>query len=154
DGEMARSRAFHSGKRCALLGDHELREHELRLPRPMKLEAVADLLNEVGTASAFEGAGEIIPSAQNFYDLDLEELTPAEDLDDEIEEIELNLESGAQREAMPAQGLEDMLKPDVSAAAKPSFAVPLELKENTTIEATSRMMTARREKRLADAGEG
>ncbi len=150
-GQMARNRAFNSGKRCAVLGDDALREHELRLPRPMKLEAVADLLNEVGAASAFEGAEDIIPSARNFADP--EEPAPAEQKEEaETEEIELNLESGEQREAMPAQGLEDLLKPD-SVAAKPTFGVPLGLKEET-METSSRFMTARREKRVADAGGG
>src|SRR5262249_45749729 len=99
--------------------------------------------------SAFEGTVEIIPSAQNFYDLDLVELEPAEDRD-KAEEVELNLESGEQRETTPAQGLDDMLKPDLE-ASKPIVAVPLELKENTTIESSSGVMTARREKRVADA---
>lgn len=150
-GQMARNRAFNSGRRCAIFSrDEPLREGELRLPRPMKLEGVADLLNEVGTATAFEDAGAIIPVSQNFYDM--EELSPPPAPTEEIEEIELNLESGAQREAKPAQGLDDLLKPD-SATAKPTFAVPLELKEDTTIEASHRV-TARREKRMADAGEG
>ena len=148
DGQMARNRAFNSGKRCAVLGNEALREHEMRLARPMKLEAIAELLNEVGAASEFEGAGDIIPSAQNFYDMD--ELEPAPDLE---EEVEINLESGAQREAKPAQGLDDLLKPEL-AAAKPVLAVPLELKENTTIEGASHRVTARREKRQADAGAG
>jgi hypothetical protein len=143
-GQMARGRAFHSGKHCAVLGDDELRDGELRLARPLKLERFSELLNEVGAASEFEGAGAIIPSAQNFYDL--AELTPAE----EIEEADLRLESGAQREAEPAQGLDDLLRQD-PIVAKPSFAVPFELKEDTTIEA-SHKVTARREKRVADAG--
>lgn len=145
-GQMARNRAFHSGKRCAVLGTDELKEGEVHLARPLKLEGVAELLNEVGAASEFEGAGAIIPNAQNFYDM--EELTPAE----EVQEVELHLESGAQREAKPAEGLDDLLKPD-SIAAKPNLAVPLELKEDTTIEASHRV-TARRENRAADAGGG
>ena len=132
-GQMARQRAFNSGKRCAVLGSEELREGEMRLARPLRLESVSELLNEVGAASEFEGAGTIIPNAQNFYDL--EELTPAE----EIEEVELHLESGQQREARPAQGLDDLLKPD-SVAAKPAFGIPL--------------ATARSEKRVADGGGG
>jgi hypothetical protein len=147
EGQMARNRAFNSGKRCAILGTHELRDHEVRLAHPLKLEAVAELLNEVGAASEFEGAGDIIPSAQNFYDL--EELDPV-GIEDEVE---LNLESGQQREARPAQGLDDLLKPEL-AAAKPAFAVPLELKQDTTIEGGSHRATARREKRQADAGSG
>lgn len=144
-GQMARGRANGSGKRCAVFGNDELREGELRLARPMKLENVAELLNEVGAAGEFEVAGQFIPNAQNFYDL--EELTPEEE---ESEEVELHLESGEQREAEPAQGLEDLLRPD-SIAAKPSTA-PFALKEDT-MEAGHRV-TARREKRVADAGAG
>jgi hypothetical protein len=145
-GQMARQRAFNSGKRCAVLGSDELRDGELRLARPLKLESVSELLNEVGAASEFEGAGAIIPNAQNFYDL--EELTPAE----EIQEVELHLESGQQRETKPAQGLDDLLRPE-SMAAKATSSVPLELKEDTTIESAHRM-TARSEKRVADSGGG
>jgi hypothetical protein len=146
-GQMARNRAFHGGRRCAVFGNDEpLREGELRLGRPLKLEAVAELLNEVGAAGAFDDAESIIPNAQNFYEN--EELTPAP----EEEQVELHLESGEQREARPAQGLDDLLRPD-AAAAKPIFAVPLEIKEDTTIEA-SRRVTARREKRVADSVDG
>jgi hypothetical protein len=145
-GQMARGRAYNSGKRCAVLGKEELRDGELRLNRPMKLENVAEVLNEAGAGDEFEVAGSIIPHAQNFYDI--EELTPAED----IEEVELHLESGAQREARPAPGLDDLLRPD-SIAATPDLTVALELKENSTYEAGHRV-TARREKRVADAGGG
>ena len=144
-GQMARNRANGGGKRCAVFGNDELREGELRLARPLKLENVAELLNEIGAAGEFEIAGQFIPNAQNFYEMD--ELEPA---GEEIEEVELHLESGAQREAEPAQGLDDLLKPD-SIAAKTTTA-PLELKEDSTIEGGSHRMTARREKRVADGG--
>lgn len=151
-GQMARNRAFNSGRRCAILGnDEELRDGELRLSRPLKVESVAELLNEVGAAGAFEDAGAIIPNARNFYED--ENLEPVVEPEAEAEEVELDLESGEQREARPAEGLDDLLKPD-SAAKKPAFSVPLEIKEDTTLEATRRVATARREKRLADAGEG
>jgi len=143
-GQMARGRAQGSGKRCAVFGNEELRDGEWRLARPMKLEKVAELLNEAGAAGEFEVAGQFIPNAQNFYEM--EELTPAEE---EVEDVELHLESGAQREAEPAQGLDDLLKPD-SLAARPTTA-PLELKEDSTIEGSHRV-TPRREKRVADAG--
>jgi hypothetical protein len=152
NGELARSRAYDAGKRCAVFGNGELREGELRLARPMKLEGVADLLNEVGAATEFEVAGAIIPSAQNFYSLEELDTPDARPEDDEVEEVELNLESGEQREAKPAQGLEDLLQPD-SVAAKPGFGDSLELKDDALIE-SGRMVTARREKRVADAGSG
>lgn len=152
-GQMARGRASGSGRRCAVFGTDELRDGELRLPRPMKLEAVADLLNEVGAAAEFEMLGAIIPSAQNFYDL--EELSPPADedeqapaRDDEDEEVELNLESGEQREETPAEGLEALLRPD-SPAAKSS--TPFGLRDAYVME-TGHRITARSEKRVADAG--
>jgi hypothetical protein len=150
-GQLARNRAFSGGRRCAVLGNDEpLREGELRLNRPLKVDNFAELLNEVAAAGMFDDAGSIIPNAQSFYDM--EELEQPKE--EEVEEIELNLESGEQREARPAEGLDDLLKVD-AAAGKPAFAVPLEIKEDTTIEgASGRRVTARREKRLADAGEG
>ena len=145
-GQMARNRAFNSGKRCAIFSNDEaLHGEELRLKRPMRLEAVAELLNEVGAAGAFEGAEEIIPNAQNFYDLG-ELDAPAQPGE---AEVELHLESGEQREARPAEGLDNLLKPD-SSALKPVFVVPMELREDTTVEAGSRV-TARSENRVADA---
>jgi len=145
-GQMARNRAFNSGKRCAIFSNDEpLRGEELRMKRPMRLEAVAELLNEVGAAGAFEGADDIIPNAQNFYDLN--ELDASEQPHEA--EVELHLESGEQREARPAEGLDILLKPD-SSALKPVFVVPVELKEDTKIEASSHV-TARSENRVADA---
>jgi hypothetical protein len=155
-GQMARGRAAGSGRRCAVFGNDELRDGELRLPRPMKLESVADLLNGVGAAAEFETVGAIIPSAQNFYDLEelsppADEATPARPKSaqaDEIEEIELNLESGEQREATPAEGLEELLRPDTPAA---KGTTPFELRDAYMME-SGHMLTARREKRVADAG--
>ena len=149
-GQMARNRAYNSGRRCALYNapDDELRESELRLPRPMKLEPVSELLNEVGTATEIEASASVIPARENFYEID--GLSPADlAIEEEDEIVELHLESGEQREEMPAQGLDDLIKTD-TAASKPAFAVQLELKEDTTIEA-SRRVTARNEKRVADA---
>jgi len=146
-GQMARNRAFSSGRRCAVYHATEpLRETELRLPRPMKLEPVSELLNEVGTATEIEASFSIVPARESFYET--EDFAPAE----VEEQVELQLESGEQREEMPAQGLDDLIKID-TAAGKPQFAVPLELKEDTTIEA-SRSVTARNEKRVADSTGG
>ena len=149
-GQMARNRAYNSGRRCALFNspDDELRESELLLPKPMKLEPVSELLNEVGTATEIEASASVIPARENFYEID--GLSAADLAVEEDEVVELHLESGAQREAMPAQGLDDLIKTD-TAASKPAFAVQLELKEDTTIEAASRRVTARNEKRVADA---
>lgn len=147
-GQMARGRAHDSGRRCAVYSAAEqLRERELRLPRPMKLEPVAELFNEVATATEIEASASFVPAREGFYEFG--DMVPDTE---EIEEVELNLESGAQREAMPAQGLDDLIKTD-TAAAKPAFSVQLELKEDATMEA-SRRVTARREKRVADSAVG
>ena len=151
-GQMARNRAYNSGKRCALFDapDDELRESELRLPKPMKLEPVSELLNEVGTATEIEASASVIPARENFYEID--GLSPGDLALEEDEVVELHLESGAQREVMPAQGLDDLIKTD-TAASKPAFAVQLELKQDTTIE-SGRRVTARNERRIADASAG
>ena len=147
-GQMARGRAHGSGRRCAVYSATEpLQEGELRLPRPMKLEVVAELFNEVATATEIEASASFVPAREGFYEFN--DLVPsAEEIE---EEVELHLESGEQREARPAQGLDDLIKTD-TAAAKPVSA-QLELKEDTTIEASTRV-TARREKRVADSAAG
>jgi hypothetical protein len=155
-GQLARNRAFSSGRRCAVLGsDEDLRDGELRLPKPLKLEAVAELLNEVAAAGLFDGVDAIMPNVQSFYDDDsLEPAAEPEPLPapEEEEEVELHLESGEQRESTPAEGLDDLLRPD-SAAKKPAFAVPFELTGDAVIE-SGRRPSARAEKRVADSTDG
>ncbi|HET7778613.1 MAG TPA: hypothetical protein VFL07_08685 [Rudaea sp.] len=146
-GQMARSRAHGSGRRCAVYSATEsLQEGELRLAPPMKLEVVAELFNEVATATEIEASASFVPAREGFYEFN--DLVPSAE---EIEEVELHLESGEQREARPAQGLDDLIKTDTD-AAKPVSA-QLELKEDTTIEASNRV-TARRERRVADSAAG
>jgi hypothetical protein len=121
-GQMARGRAHGSGRRCAVYSATEpLQEGELRLPRPMKLEVVAELFNEVATATEIEASASFVPAREGFYEFG--DLVPSAE---EIEEVELHLESGEQREARPAQGLDDLIKTDTD-AAKPVSA-QLELK--------------------------
>ncbi|HSE11677.1 MAG TPA: hypothetical protein VLB69_03490 [Rudaea sp.] len=147
-GQMARGRARGSGRRCAVYSATEpLQEGELRLPRPMKLEPVAELFNEVATATEIEASASFVPAREGFHEFG--DLAPQTD---EIEEVELHLESGEQREARPAEGLDDLIKTD-TAATKPLFSVQLELKEDATMEA-GRRVTARREKRVADSAGG
>ena len=147
-GQMARGRAHGSGRRCAVFSATEpLQEGELRLPRPMKLEIVAELFNEVATATEIEASASFVPAREGFYEFN--DLVPPSA--EEIEEVELHLESGEQREARPAQGLDDLIQTDTD-ASKPVSA-QLELKEDATIEAGSRL-TARREKRVADSAAG
>jgi len=112
----------------------------------MKLEVVAELFNEVATATEIEASASFVPAREGFYEFN--DLVPSTE---EIEEVELHLESGEQREARPAQGLDDLIKTDTD-AAKPVSA-QLELKEDTTIEASNRV-TARRERRVADSAAG
>jgi hypothetical protein len=147
-GQMARGRAHGSGQRCAVYSATEpLQEGELRLPRPMKLEPVAELFNEVATATEIEASASFVPAREGFYEFG--DLVPDAE---EIEEVELHLESGEQREAQPAQGLDDLIRTD-TAATKPTASVQLEIKEDATMEA-SRRVTARREKRVADSAGG
>jgi len=146
-GQMARSRARGSGKRCAVYSaTEELQEGELRLPRPMKLEVVAELFNEVATATEIEASASFVPAKEGFYEFN--DLVPSAE---EIEEVELHLESGQQREARPAQSLDELIKTDTDAAK--AVSAQLELKEDTTIEASTRV-TARRERRVADSTTG
>jgi hypothetical protein len=147
-GQMARNRASSGGRRCAVLSDTEtLREGELRLSRPLKLDNIAAVLNEIATAGQVETPAPIIPQKDDFYELEL-----SEDSDAQLEEGEPPLESGEQRERTPALGLEDLIRPD-SAATKPAFSVPLQLEEDTTIE-KARLHTARKERRVADSIDG
>jgi len=146
-GQMARSRAHGSGRRCAVYSATEsLQEGELRLPRPMKLEVVAELFNEVATATEIEASASFVPAREGFYEFN--DLVPSAE---EIEEVELHLESGQQREARPAQSLDELIKTDTDAAK--AVSAQLELKEDTTIEASTRV-TARRERRVADSTTG
>jgi len=127
-GQIARNRAFSSGRRCAVFSEAEaLRQGELRLAKPPKAEDLAGVLN--GTASGAESlSATVLQQNDEFYDLDA--LTP------EFELEEADAPSARGREKTPAMGLDEFLKPD-EAAKKPQFAVPIDLNDDTLIEGTT-----------------
>jgi len=145
-GQIARNRAFSSGRRCAVFSEEEgLRDGELRLHRPAKADDFAVVLNgSTGTAETL--ATSVIQQNDDFYDMDA--LTP----EFEIEDEETVLARSRQREAKPALGLDEYLKPD-EAAKKPQFAVPIELNDDTLIEGTAGL-SKRAERRVADSIDG
>lgn len=141
-GQMARNRSFSSGRRCAVLSETEpLRNGESRIHKPMNVENIIDVLNSASAANS-SMASQIVEQKGAFYEL--ESLAPgAESMDDS------DLASAPQRELTPADGLEEFLKPD-AASYKPAFTVPLELHQDTTLEARHRP-SARSERRVADS---
>jgi len=143
-GQIARNRAFSSGRRCAVFSETEtLRQGELRLAKPPKAEDLAGVLN--GTASGAESmSATVLQQNDEFYDLDA--LTPEFDVDDR------DAPHARGREQTPAMGLDEFLKPD-EAAKKPQFAVPISLDDDTMIEGTSGP-SKRSERRVADSVEG
>lgn len=140
-GQMARNRAFSSGRRCAVLSETEtLRNGELQLHKPLGADNVVEVLN-AATASTPPLASQYVTQKDQFYELDT--LGPADLTDDS------DLASAPQRELKPAEGLDDFLKPD-AASYKPAFTVPLELHQDTTLEGRHRP-SARSERRVADS---
>ena len=145
-GQIARNRAYSSGRRCAVFGETEaLREGELRLSRPPKAESVIAMLN--GDAATATNLGTpVMQQKDDFYDLDT--FTPEFELEDE----ETAEARSRQRDATPALGLDELLQPD-TASAKPQFAVPMQLDADTRVE-RSGGPSVRSEKRVADSVEG
>jgi hypothetical protein len=145
-GQIARNRAYSSGRRCAVFGDTEaLRDGELRLSRPPKAESVVAMLNGDAATATNLGAP-VMQQKDDFYDLDT--FTP----EFEIEDEETAEARSRQRDTTPALGLDELLKPD-TASAKPQFAVPMQLGDDTRI-AHSGGPSARSEKRVADSVAG
>jgi len=145
-GQIARNRAFSSGRRCAVFSEGEaLRDGELRLDRPPKAENMIAVLNgSTSTAVAFNTP--VTQQKDDFYGID--NLTPEFELENE----EAASARSLQREDTPALGLDELLKPD-EAARKPQFAVPGQLDEDTLIEGTSGP-SKRGDRRVADSVEG
>jgi len=143
-GQIGRNRAFSGGRRCAVFSESEpLREGELRLHRPPRADNFADVLN--GTAATALGADAQVTQFKNdFYDIDA--LNPDFEFEDEDSAA---LRMKQQREAKPALGLEDFLKPD-AASHKPQFAVPGKLGEDTLVEGVGDAQSVRSERRMAD----
>lgn len=145
-GQIARNRAFSSGRRCAVFSESEaLRDGELRLARPLKAENLTSVLSgSVSTAVPLDSP--VVQQKDDFYGLDT--LGPEFELEDE----DSATARSHQRELNPAPGLDELLKPD-EAARKPQFAVPGQLDEDTLIEGTGGQ-SKRGERRVADSVEG
>ncbi|MDR3387080.1 MAG: hypothetical protein P4L92_08525 [Rudaea sp.] len=145
-GQIARNRAYSSGRRCAVFSETEtLREGELRLARPPKAESVLAMLNGDAATATNLGAP-VMQQKDDFYDLDT--FTP----EFEIEDEETAEARSRQRDTTPAPGLDELLKPD-EASTKPQFAVPMQLHEDTRISYSSGTST-RSQRRVADSIEG
>lgn len=146
-GQIARNRAFSGGRRCAVYdNDEALRSGELRLHKPLKAEGVVATLNDTGAPSADLGQP-VLRADTDFYDDDT--LNP----EFRIEDDETTTARSRGRDAEPALGLDDLLKPDAE-AAKPQFAVPLQIDAETRIERGSRATSARSDRRIADSVRG
>jgi hypothetical protein len=145
-GQIARNRAYSGGRRCAVFSETEtLREGELRLSRPPKAENVVAMLNGDAATATNLGAP-VMQQKDDFYDLDT--FTPEFELEDE----ETAEARSRQRDNTPALGLDELLKPD-EASAKPQFAVPMQLDDETSI-ARGGGPSVRSERRVADSVEG
>ncbi len=144
-GQIARNRAFSSGRRCIVVGSEELREGESRLERPFKSDALLAALNTT-SATGVSQSDSVNRFNTEFYDIDA--FTP----DFEIEDDQAAAARSRQREANPALGLDELLRPDAE-AAKPQFAVPVSLNDDTSLSYAD-SSSARRENRLNDSVQG
>lgn len=143
-GQIARNRAFSSGRRCVVVGSEELREGESRLERPFKSDALLTVLNS--TSASGVSSESVNRFNTEFYDID--SFNP----DFEIEDDQAAEARSRQRDANPAPGLDELLRPDTE-AAKPQFAVPINLNEDTSLSYAD-SSSARRENRLNDSVQG
>jgi hypothetical protein len=144
-GQITRNRAFSSGRRCAVVGDDELRNGEVRLERPFKSEALVGVLNAT-SSTAVEASDSVNRFNTEFYDMDT--FTP----DFQLEDDEAADVRSRQRESNPAMGLDELLRPDTE-SSKPQFAVPINLGEDTSLSYAGGT-SARRENRLNDSVQG
>jgi len=146
-GQIARNRAYSSGRRCAVFdNDEPLRNGEMRLHKPLKAESVLAALNGTGVPSMNLGQP-VLRADSDFY---ADDSLNAEFL---IEDDEAATARARRGDAEPALGLDDLFKPDTE-AAKPQFAVPLQIDAETRIERGSRTVSARSDRRIADSVRG
>ncbi len=146
-GQIARNRAFSGGRRCVIFdNDEPLRNGELRLHKPLKAEDVIAALNDTG-APSMELGQPVLSANVDFYADD------TLDAEFQIEASEAATVRAQRRDAEPALGLDDLFKPDTE-AAKPLFAVPLQIDAETRIERGSRTVSARSDRRIADSVRG
>ena len=146
-GQIARNRAFSGGRRCVIFdNDEPLRNGELRLHKPLKAEDVVAALNDTGAPSMDLGQPVLSANVDFYADDTL-------NAQFQIEAEEAATARSRRRDAEPALGLDDLFKPD-SEAAKPQFAVPMQLDPGTRIERGSRAVSARSDRRIADSVRG
>jgi hypothetical protein len=144
-GQITRNRAFSSGRRCAVVGTEELREGESRLERPFKSDALVALLN-AASATVMTPSDSVNRFNTEFYDMDT--FTP----DFDLEEEQVADARTRRREENPAPGLDELLRPDTE-SAKPQFAVPINLDDDTSLSYAGHS-SARSENRLNDSVQG
>lgn len=145
-GQIARNRAYSSGRRCAVFSvDEPLRDGELRLAKPLKVENLIEVLR--ATASNAVGMNApILQQKADFYDPDA--FTPEFELEDgEAADVRTS-----HPDATPAPGLDELFKPD-SESRKPQFAVKVDLSPETRIQNTP-ARSQRSEQRVADSIDG
>jgi hypothetical protein len=146
-GQIARNRAFSGGRRCAVFdNDEPLRSGELRLHKPLKADSVVAALNDTGAPSVDLGQPVLRANADFYADDTL-------NAEFQIEDEDAATARTRRGDAEPALGLDDLFKPD-SEAAKPQFAVPLQIDSETRIERGSRVASARSDRRIADSVRG
>ena len=144
-GQISRNRAFSSGRRCVVVGNEELRNGESRLERPFKSDALVAMLN-ASSSNAGDASEGVNRFNTEFYDMDT--FTP----DFQLEDDEAAEARSHQREPNPAMGLDELLRPDTE-AAKPQYAVPINLNDDTSLSYAG-SSSARRENRLNDSLQG
>lgn len=144
-GQIARNRAYSSGRRCAVLHpDESLRNGESRLA--LKADSLAAVLDGISQSGITLGAP-VMRANEDFYALD------ALDGPFEIESDEAASTRAARGEASPAPGLDELLKPD-SQASTPQFAVPANLADDTRVQRAGAKPSVRGERRIADSVHG
>ncbi|MGA9335924.1 MAG: hypothetical protein WBV39_16705 [Rudaea sp.] len=145
-GQIARNRSFSSGRRCAVFSvDEQLRDGELRLGKPLKVENLVEVLAAT-TSSAVGLNAPVLQQKADFYDPD------AFNPEFELEEGEAADARSRRPDATPAPGLDELFKPD-SESRKPQFAVNVNLGPETRIQSTP-ARSQRSEQRVADSIDG
>lgn len=141
-GQIARNRAYSSGRHCAVLSaDEPLREGEVRLRSPISVDALADVL-----AGAAASSVDIVPQLSqykaDFYD------PGAFEPDFEIEADEQTDGRIRKQNAMRVDGLEALLE-SVDDKRQSTFRPPAEIGAETRVEAVTNH-SARSEQHAAE----
>lgn len=145
-GQIARNRAYSSGRRCAVFSvDEPLRDGELRLAKPLKVENLIEMLAATSSSSANINSP-VMQQKADFYDPD------AFNPEFELEDTERADARTRRADTTPAPGLDELLKPD-SESRKPQFAVKVNLGPETRIQRPP-VPSQRSEQRVADSIDG